>query len=73
MKLLTELLKFALKRNPSHRNVGKEKEPREMRPRIHFEICILGPQPSQAAQFKTRGKHPVRKVLQAAYKAFGLD
>ena len=33
-----------------------------------FEI---GPQ-NESAQFKTRGKHPVRKVLAAACKTFGV-
>lgn len=36
-----------------------------------FEIKIIGPQ-NESAQFKTRGKHPVRKVLAAACKTFGL-
>ena len=68
-------LKSALKRSTSQRSVrtlnpkptgDEDEDPR-------FEIYIMGPQPSQAAQFKTRGRHPVRKVLQAACKAFGLD
>jgi len=36
-----------------------------------FEITIIGPQ-HESAQFKTRGKHPVRKVLAAACKTFGV-
>ncbi|KAF8815970.1 hypothetical protein BYT27DRAFT_6482472 [Phlegmacium glaucopus] len=36
-----------------------------------FEITIIGPQ-NESAQFKTRGKHPVRKVLAAACKTFGI-
>lgn len=74
-------LKSALKRTPSQRSVRKEKEPVTFNAKPtndevedpRFEIYIMGPQPSQAAQFKTRGRHPVRKVLQAACKAFGLD
>ncbi|KAF5322351.1 hypothetical protein D9619_002204 [Psilocybe cf. subviscida] len=38
-----------------------------------FEITILGPESYQVAQFKTRGKHPVRKVLAAACKLFEVD
>jgi len=38
-----------------------------------FEISIIGPEPDQSACFKTRGKHPVRKVLQAACRTFGVD
>jgi hypothetical protein len=38
-----------------------------------FEIAIFGPEPNQSAYFKTRGKHPVRKVLQAACRTFGVD
>jgi hypothetical protein len=37
-----------------------------------FEVTIIGPQ-DESAQFKTRGKHPVRKVLAAACKTFGID
>ncbi|KAF8901919.1 hypothetical protein CPB84DRAFT_1777017 [Gymnopilus junonius] len=36
-----------------------------------FEIVITGPDNS-SAHFKTRGKHPVRKVLAAACKTFGI-
>jgi hypothetical protein len=36
-----------------------------------FEITIIGPK-NETAQFKTRGKHPVRKVLAAACKTFGI-
>src|ERR1700678_2843746 len=36
-----------------------------------FEITIIGPK-NEPAQFKTRGKHPVRKVLAAACKTFGI-
>lgn len=36
-----------------------------------FEISIVGPQ-NEIAQFKTRGKHPVRKVLAAACKTFDV-
>jgi hypothetical protein len=37
-----------------------------------FEITITSPQ-NEAAQFKTRGGHPVRKVLAAACKTFGIE
>jgi len=37
-----------------------------------FEITITGPD-SLIAQFKTRGKHPIRKVLAAACKTFDID
>ena len=36
-----------------------------------FEITIIGPQ-NETAQFKTRGGHPVRKVLAAACRTFGI-
>lgn len=36
-----------------------------------FEIAITAPDNS-IAHFKTRGKHPVRKVLAAACKTFGI-
>lgn len=36
-----------------------------------FEITIISPQ-NETAQFKTRGKHPVRKVLAAACKTFDI-
>ncbi|KAF8161609.1 hypothetical protein B0H34DRAFT_796368 [Crassisporium funariophilum] len=38
-----------------------------------FEIAIMGPNPEHFAQFKTRGKHPVRKVLAAACKTFNVN
>ncbi|KAJ3507167.1 hypothetical protein NLJ89_g6461 [Agrocybe chaxingu] len=38
-----------------------------------FEITINGPAPNQSAQFKTRGKHVVKKVLAAACKTFDID
>ena len=38
-----------------------------------FEISIIGPEPNQSARFKTRGKYPVCKVLQAACRTFGMD
>ncbi|KIM36883.1 hypothetical protein M413DRAFT_448816 [Hebeloma cylindrosporum] len=72
-------LKSALKHSPSQRSVRKDKEPVNSKPTTdegedpRFEIYITGPQPGQAAQFKTRGRHPVRKVLQAACKAFEID
>jgi len=67
-------LKSALKRSPSQRSVRKEKEPasKDEGEDPRFEIYIMGPE-DQGAQFKTRGRHPVRKVLQAACKAFELD
>lgn len=36
-----------------------------------FEITITGPQ-NETAQFKTRGRHAVKKVLAAACKTFGI-
>jgi hypothetical protein len=36
-----------------------------------FNIKIIGPQ-DETAKFKTRGEHPVRKVLAAACKAFDI-
>ncbi|CAA7263129.1 unnamed protein product [Cyclocybe aegerita] len=38
-----------------------------------FEITINGPAPNQSAQFKTRGKHVIKKVLAAACKTFDID
>lgn len=40
-------------------------------PDPRFEITIISPE-NEAAQFKTRGGHPVRKVLAAACKTFGI-
>ena len=40
-------------------------------PDPRFEITIIGPQ-NEIAQFKTRGGHPVRKVLAAACRTFGI-
>lgn len=38
-----------------------------------FSISVMGPRPTHRAEFKTRGKHLVKKVLVAACKTFGLD
>ena len=62
LQLLNELLKFALKRNPRQRSVRIENEltlntgDEDEDP--CFRICIMGLQPTQAAQFETRGRHP---------------
>ncbi|KAF9553335.1 hypothetical protein CPC08DRAFT_754277 [Agrocybe pediades] len=45
---------------------GAEADPR-------LEIIIFGLTDDQQAKFKTRGKHPVRKILAAACKSFGID
>jgi len=42
-------------------------------PEERFNVIISGPGPDQEAEFKTRGKHLVRKVLAGACKTFELD
>jgi hypothetical protein len=41
-------------------------------PEARYTVIINGP-PDQEAEFKTRGKHLVKKVLAGACKTFGLD
>ncbi|KAF8225259.1 hypothetical protein L208DRAFT_1408728 [Tricholoma matsutake] len=42
-------------------------------PEARFNVIIRGPGPDQEAEFKTRGKHLVKKVLAGACKTFQLD
>ena len=38
-----------------------------------FHVIIHGPKEDDEAEFKTRGKHAVKKVIATACKTFGLD
>jgi len=38
-----------------------------------FTVTIIGPYEEQQAEFKTRGKHTIKKVLAAACRTFELD
>jgi hypothetical protein len=52
----------------SSRHVGVKPDPD-----ARYNVFISGPGPDQEAEFKTRGKHLVKKVLAGACKTFDLD
>ncbi|KAF5355101.1 hypothetical protein D9756_005771 [Leucocoprinus leucothites] len=62
--------------------VVRFEEPEEPRPKPsvrvpspeeRFQVRVEGPEFDQHAEIKTRGKHPVKKVLAAVCKTFSLD
>ncbi len=42
-------------------------------PNERFKITVRGPEADQRAALLTRGRYPVRKVLYAVCKVFGID